>query len=280
MNLYSRFQNKRHGHGNQTLDMDLYAVKSGLALVNPDFKFGVGLLSLILCLLSPMGITSILISITMIVIILHIGKVKPSDYLRLIQIPLSFILLSQIVLVFDLSKIRMGDMNIPFMGYYFIATKETFLRSFLVSIKALCSVTCLYMISLSTPMYEIIAVLRRCKVPEIMIELMYLIYRFIFVLLEAYQNMKQSAKSRLGYTNFIRSYYSFFGICMNLFVISFQKASKHFDAMEARGYNGRLLFLEEKRVITRKHIILGMFYIIVIVLFLILERIWICQLVF
>lgn len=280
MHIHSRFQNKRHSHGNRTLDMDLYAVKSGLAHVNPDFKFGIGLLSLILCLLSPKGVTSILIAMTMIVLILHVGNVKPRDYFRFIRIPLSFILLSQIVLLFDLSKIRMGDINIPIMGYYFIATKETFLSSFLVSIKALCSVTCLYMISLSTPMYEIIAVLRRCKVPEIMIELMYLIYRFINVLLEAYQNMKLSAKTRLGYTNWIRAYHSFFGICTNLFVISFQKASKHFEAMEARGYNGHLLFLEEKKVITRKYIIISALYFIIIVTSLIVERIWICQLVF
>lgn len=280
MHFHSRSQKKRHGHGNRTLDMDLYAVKSGLANVNPDFKFWVGVLSLCLCLLSPNGITSIVISIAMIGIILRIGKVKAKDYFRFIQIPLSFILLSQVVLLFDFSKFNVGEISIPFYGYYIIATKETFNYSVLVSIKALCSVTCLYMISLSTPMYEIIAVLRRCKVPEIMIELMYLIYRFIFVLLEAYQNMKQSAKTRLGNTNLIRSYHSFFGICMNLFVISYQKASKHFDAMEARGYNGHLRFLEEKKVITTKHIIICMVYAIIILTVFTIERVWICQLVF
>lgn len=273
MHIHFNSHKKSHSHGNKTLDMDQYAVKSGLAFVNPDLKLLMGVLSLFFCLLSKTGITSVIVAIIMVSLILFIGKVRFCEYLHLILIPFTFILLSAIVLLVDISKQKLGFIDIPVFGWYLAITKASLFISARVSIKALCSVTCLYMISLSTPMYEIIAVLRKCKTPEIVIELMYLIYRFIFILLDAYHNMKLSADTRLGYRNLKRSYHSFFGICMNLFVISFQKASKHFNAMEARGYDGSLMFLEEKKQLTKIQIRISAVYVFVILICLVVERI-------
>lgn len=275
MHIYFRLHSKKHSHGNRTLDMDQYAVKSGLAHVSPDLKLLVGVISLILCLLSERGFTSIVIASIMIGLILYFGKVKAMEYWHLILIPFSFILLSGIVLLVDVSGNKMGFIDIPVFNHYFVITKYSLNMSVKVSLKALCSVTCLYMISLSTPMYEVIAVLRKCKVPEIVIELMYLIYRFIFVLLEAYSNMRTAADTRLGYMNWKRSYHSFFGICTNLFVISFRKAAKNFDAMEARGYNGRLRFLESEKSVTRKQLAICSIYFLIIIVLLVMEGVWI-----
>jgi cobalt/nickel transport system permease protein len=280
MHIHLRFLRKKHSHGNRTLDMDQYAVKSGLAYVNPDLKLFVGVISLILCLLSERGITSIIIAGIMIGFILYFGKVKVTDYWHLILIPFSFILLSGIVLLIDVSQNRMGFIDIPLFNHYLVITEYNLNMSIKVSVKALCSVTCLYMISLSTPMYEVIGVLRKCKVPELVIELMYLIYRFVFVLLESYNNMRTAADTRLGYINWIRSYHSFFGISTNLFVIAFRKASQNFNAMEARGYNGSLMFLEEEKYVTKKHLFISGVYLLFILVILVIERVWICQQIF
>ncbi|PXV96145.1 cobalt/nickel transport system permease protein [Lachnotalea glycerini] len=277
---FNKKHRKYHKHGGKTLDIDQYAVQSGLVDMNPDLKLLTGVLSLVLCLMSPNGITAIVVAVFMLYITLYHGKLKALQYFNLILIPLFFITLSGLVLLVDFSKKKFGFFNISILGGYLIVTQTSMKTAFLVSTRALCSITCLYMISLSTPLFEIIGVLRKYKVPEIIIELMYLIYRFIFILLEAYHNMKTAADTRLGYCNIKRSYYSFFGICSNLFVIAFQKASKSFDAMEARGYNGNLKFLEKDKPVKRLQIVFFLFYCFIMFMILVLERIGIWQKIF
>ena len=49
-----------------------------------------------------------------------------------------------------------------------------------VTVKVLTGTACLYMISLTTPVYEVVGTLRRWHLPEVMLELMILMYRFLF----------------------------------------------------------------------------------------------------
>lgn len=265
---------KHHSHGKQTFDIDFLAVNSGLAYVNPQLKMLIGISSLIMCLMSINGVVALIVAIVMVVITLQYGKIKKYVYCKMIVIPFWFILLSGLVLLVDISTHKIGFINIPIFSGYLSITKENLKTAIIVSLKAFCGMNCLYMISLSTPLNEIISVLKKCKVPEIMIELMYLIYRFIFILLETYNNMKIAADTRLGYINLRRSYQSFFGICSNLLVISFQKASRSFDAMEARCYNGKIQFLEKNKPVTARQIGLAVSYFIVIITMLLIERIW------
>lgn len=275
MQFHLRHKKKVHNHGKQILDIDQIAVTSGLEPVNAELKMLVGLSSLILCLLSKNGMTAIIAALVMIVITLHYGRMKLDNYCHMLLIPASFIVLSGIVLLINISSDKMGYFAIPIFSKYLSVTKASLKTASLVTIRAFCSINCLYMISLSTPIYEIIRVLKKCKVPEIVIELMYLIYRFVFVLLEAYHNMKLAAETRLGYINLRRSYQSFFGISSNLLVIAFKKASRSYDAMEARCYDGKLQFIENKKKVTIKQIGFTAFYLLVMIIMLIVERIWI-----
>ncbi len=265
---------KYHSHGKRTLDIDFLAVNSEVAHMNPQVKMLLGIGSLIVCLLSIKGFTAMIVAVAMVVFTLQYGKIKKYDYWQMITIPFWFIVLSAIVLLFDISTHKIGVINISIFTGYLSITKENIKTAIRVSIRAFCGVNCLYMISLSTPLYEIISVLKKCKVPEIMIELMYLMYRFIFIILETYNNMKTAADTRLGFTTLRRSYRTFFGICSNLFVISFQKALRSFDAMEARCYDGKLQFLEKNKPVTIKQIGVLITYFIVIITLLIIERTW------
>lgn len=265
--MESRTHRQAHRHkrglagGSAFLMIDRYAMKSGLSGVNPDLKVMTGIISLILCISSVKGIAAAMIGCCMTCLTVVRGRLKWREYCRFLLIPCSFILLGGIVLLVDISGLRLGFLDIPVGNWYVSVTKENLENACLVSARALSGITCLYMISLNTPLYEIIGVLRRARVPRIIIELMYLIYRFIFVLLDSYENMKVSAQSRMGYCNLRRSYASFFGICTNLLAVAFGKASKSFDSMESRGYDGDLLFLETKNKVTGKHAAAAVVYL-------------------
>lgn len=111
--------------------------------------------------------------------------------------------------------------------------------------KALGSVSCLYYLSLSTPMTDVLAVLRRLKVPRLLVEMMGLIYRFIFVFLETAENMLTAQNSRLGYATLPAGYRSLAALMSNLFIRAYKRSDELYTALEARGYDGELNVLEE-----------------------------------
>lgn len=247
---------RNHCHGNQILLMDQYAVCSKMASWNPDWKVMLGLISLFGCIGSKTGLVSLAAGLCMAVLTHKWGGVEWSVYRRMMTIPLFFIILSGMVILLDF-------------------TEKAVLEAAIVTGKVLTGTACLYMISLTTPVYELTGVLRRHHLPEVMIELMVLMYRFLFELLELYEHMKQSAQARLGDIGIRQGYRSFFGICANLLVLAFRRASDSYDAMEARGYDGRLRFLEQEKPVTKGQRLGLFFYGMLLIAGLLAERMWI-----
>ena len=93
--------------------------------------------------------------------------------------------------------------------FYIYCSKASLLKAGNLVFKALGAVSALYMMTLTTPLSEIIAVLRKAHVPKLIIELMNMIYRYIFIMIDTHSRMKNSAESRLGYCDFKTSCYSF-----------------------------------------------------------------------
>ena len=81
--------------------------------------------------------------------------------------------------------------------------------------------------------------------PGLIIELMLLIYRYIFVLLEVAGNILTSQNSRLGNRDFKTSCKSFRGMVSVLFVRAMKKSGALYDAMESRCYDGTIHVLTE-----------------------------------
>lgn len=248
------FKIHTHNHSN-FLSIDFYAQNSKLNSVNANIKVLFVTTMLIFCI----GANSIFVSLEIAVIMLYItvlkGKIKMDYYFSLLTIPATFMFLSAIAILFNISSKPLGYIDIHIFKYFICITKESEHNTILLMSKAIGSISCLYMLSLSTPMNEIIDILKNLKLPSVIIELMYLIYRYIFILLHIQNDMNIAAESRLGYSNLISKYYTFSSIASNLLIISFKKSSMLFDAMEARCYEGKLSFLNLEKPIYTKDIL-------------------------
>ena len=121
---------------------------------------------------------------------------------------------------------------------------------------ALASVSCLYFLSFHTPMPDILSVLRRLRCPKLILELMLLIYRFIFVLFEVAHAIRVSQNSRLGNRNYRTSMKSFGAMASALLIRAMKKSDALYNAMEARCYNGDIRVLDENFPPRGKEIIL------------------------
>ncbi|WP_375294770.1 cobalt ECF transporter T component CbiQ [Clostridium sp. CM027] len=253
----------KHGEG---FSIDFYAYTSKIRHWNATFKVSLSVLILILCIVLENPYVSVVVIIAMAYLTIVKGELPVNEYLSILAIPIIFILLGTFTIAIDFSKQPMGQYNL-YLGFCYVFTSQAKLKevAFLI-LKVFAAISALQMMTLSTPSSEIIYVLRKAHVPKLIVELMNLIYRYIFILMDVYTKMKNSAESRQGYCDFKTSCYTFGSIASNMLVISLKKANDYYDAMEARCYDGDLIFLEEDKKVETIQIASAVVFIIFLIL--------------
>ena len=234
--------------------LDVYARRSRLCRENAGFNAGMSLLLLVSCLFARSPWPPLALCVWLSVITVAVGGIRMREYIALLKLPAVFLLLSGLTLLWDFSGQypQEAAFAVPLFGGWLFVTAAAQTMAAVVLSRALGAVTCLYFLSLSTPLPELLNVGRRVHIPAIVIELAILIYRYIFILLSTFHDMKDSAASRLGYRGLKRSLYTTGLVYGGLLANSFRRAGICFDAMESRCYTGRIAFLAEKKKLTAK----------------------------
>ena len=101
----------------------------------------------------------------------------------------------------------------------------------------------MYFLALNTPVTDLTMCLGRLHVPRLLVELMELIYRFIFVLSETAGSIRTAQASRLGYQGLRRSLSSLGTMASLVFLRAWRRADRIYAALESRGYAGSLTTL-------------------------------------
>lgn len=253
--------------------IDFYSQQSRLNGVSADLKLAATVIVLVLTLSFSSFYLSIYVIISMFLLTTFIGKTKVVIYIKMLKIPLLFVFISGIVLIFEYLPTAEGLFTIKFFNGFICMTSYSLAKTIIVTLNALAGVSILYALCFSTPVYEIVNSLKKCRVPTVVIELIYLIYRYIFILCDCIEKMKTSARLRMGFENFKNGVKSASNIMISLFIFSLKKAGASFDAMQARGYTGRIRFMQKKKAISIKQIIIVLIYIATMLAVFTLERI-------
>ena len=239
----------RHKHSH-FLSTDVLVQRSRLKDVNATLKFWTIFTLMIICVVSRNSAVGVFLMISALVFAVCVGGLSLRGYVHVLALPVSFLLISGLALLFEVAPEPMGIMNFNVVGLWLCLSEQTQARTVLIVARALGALSCLAFLSITTPMPQIVSVLRRARCPELMIDLMYLIYRYIFILLSLHHEMYNAAKSRLG----LRDYRSGLRACgriyANLLARSYQFAGGNFDAMESRCYDAGIRFLEKNEKIT------------------------------
>lgn len=255
----------RHIHGAHSIDRLAY--QSGMRTWNSVFKIVLAVGTLVLCLAADRPTVSAAVIFVLASLQRGKGKLRLHDYLGLMLVPLTFLLLGGVAVACDIALTPVGDWNLRLPWFYLCVSADSIRFAVELVLKALGAVSAMYLLALTTTACELVDVLRRTHLPPLLCELMYLIYRFVFVLLDMYGRMRQAAGARLGWQDFRTSCRSFGGIAGNLFVLSLRRSRVYADAMTARGYDGDLRFLEEEKPVRAAQIIwMGLFWAALLVL--------------
>ncbi len=113
-----------------------------------------------------------------------------------------------------------------------------------VSGRSLGALAALLFLVLTTPLIDLIALLRRLKTPEVLLEIMILCYRMLFVFSDAVHDTLTAQSARLGYATSRLALRSLGGLAANLTVQVWQRAHDLHVAAQARNNDGPLRFLE------------------------------------
>ncbi|MEW5793530.1 MAG: cobalt ECF transporter T component CbiQ [Candidatus Desulforudaceae bacterium] len=169
-------------------------------------------------------------------------------YGRLLLVPVAFLLLGLPAVALSVSTGPVPDGRwFEIFGLYVGATQAGLGMARDILVRMLGAVSCLYFLALSTPLPDLLGLLRRCRVPALFLEILMLVYRFVFVLLDTALEMRRAQTLRLGYTGLGTSYRAWGGLLANLLLRAYQRAGGLYTALTLRGYDGNLRVLETPR---------------------------------
>ncbi len=228
--------------------LDRYAYDSKLRNENPLDKLLFSLAAMLCCLLLNSIVASVLVLMVMLWLTVSKGGTPLKHFIRLMLIPSTFLMISVITIALSITRTPMVFIFSIYIRSFYIGVTEVGLATALrVAIKAWAAISCLYFLSLTTPMLEVISALRRLWLPSLFLELMSLIYRMIFIFMETAQTIYLAQSSRLGYITIRGGIKSLGGLVSVLFLRSYRKAEELYIALESRGYENELMVLEEPR---------------------------------
>ena len=262
----------RHSHRHDFTAIDQIAQASRLAQVPAGWKVLVCLGMLLIVLSSVTPWTGMVLFLINTCLLFWAGKLRPRRGIALLTLPASFLLLSCIALLFSFSSVPQGLLDLPIGSGYLCLTASNQVRTALVASRAAGAVSCLYLLALSTPIGQLLVWMQKIHLPMLLIELTFLIYRYIFLLLQTYQQMHWAAASRLGFCGVRQSLLTTGKLYAALLGRSFQKASRCWEAMESRCYEGQLHFLEQPDSLGRSELLGGCLLLLLSLLSLLVER--------
>ena len=162
---------------------DRCAYLSKLRKVDPVPKLWFTLATLLLCVLADSVLAGLLTLAVLSALNLALGGQRPRDLARFLRVPLAFLLVGCLTIVLRPVGTAEALWAFRLLGRWrWGITVENLRLGILVFWKAMGAVSAMYFLSLNNPMTDLTLALERLRVPRLFVELMELIYRFIFLL--------------------------------------------------------------------------------------------------
>jgi cobalt/nickel transport system permease protein len=225
--------------------LDDYAQTNALRNVSPRLKLVLGIGSILLCVFSPSPVAPLIAALTMSMITVFFAKIPSRLYCKLLLAPLTFVLFSTLAILFVSGS---GPQIIAFQafGLGLGIGQESANMALLVLSRTLGGTSSLFFVALTTPMIEIFSILKSLGLPDVLLELSMLIYRYIFVLMDQAMMINSAQTMRLGHANLKGSFNSFSMLASVLFLRAWEQGERLMVAMDSRCYDGRLDVFERR----------------------------------
>ncbi|GEM_PF-374443 len=213
-----------------------YTVSNKFVNIRTGEKMFFSIFTLFIAVYTQSPFLLLLILFTMSSITIWSG-VRIKHYVEMLMIPLSFLLPSIFVLAF----LRGSEPVLTFslLGMHLAMMREGLELGALLMMRSMAGISCLFFLIMTTPIAEILDTMKKFRIPGIVVELSFMVYKLIFVLIEEMESTKIAQYARLGYLrgNRIKSLSL---LLSSMLVRSLEKAQNMEMALEARCYAGKM----------------------------------------
>lgn len=183
---------------------------------------------------TPLGACALALLLAAITV--AVARTPWRDYLRVLRAPLGFLALSCLTMLVTITPGDHGPAGWRLAPELLPPVMMTVTRA-----AALC--TALLLLVLTTPLGDLLGLLRRLRVPALLLDLMALAYRMQAVLGEAWSDGTTAQRARLGYVGRRQALRSMAALISCMAVQVWARASALQAAADARNDTGELRFL-------------------------------------
>ena len=225
-------------------DMDYIAHNNALTEPNPYLKLFITIILLIVTLALDNLYFDIIVFIIMSIVILGIAKINYRSYLKFLSIPMAFLIITCIFLIFFFGS---GKVIYDTGFFGIVVTENSIHYGVYTFFRVIGCLPCLGFLALTTPIAKILHCLGTLKVPKIVIEIALLMYNTIFIFLNEIDTMQKAQDTRLGYNSYFTSFKSLGALASTIFLRSLDKSETLQHSLDSRGYSGELPVYEPKK---------------------------------
>ena len=223
--------------------IDNFAYNNRLRDVDPAYKFGLVVAFLGVCLLSHTPLIGIASLILMSMLAVLAAKIPAKYFMRILASEFAFFVLATLGVAVSITLTDPTVVN-PWsfqIGPFWLSSgPEPVQAAWLIVARVMGGVAAMNFLALTTPMTDLIALAQRCRLPDTLIDLTSVMYRYIFVLFETLTSMRDAQESRLGYSKFKNGISSAGLLASRLFIETYQRSKNIQIALDSRGYRDQL----------------------------------------
>lgn len=222
------------------LEIDKCAYTNSLRNFNPMYKLMISFIALIVSIITNNINLHLIIMIIISIMIIFWAKVDIKLYIKCLKIPIYFLFIGTILNLISISFENTGFLlNIKIFGIYIGTTEFSIDNSIHILLRALSCIISIYFLILTTPFNQLIIILKKMYIPDVLIELMILTYRFIFLFLEEIKDIYKSQQLKFGYNNLKNSYNSTSLLIKVLFFRMMKKYEEMSITLDIKLYDGK-----------------------------------------
>ncbi len=225
-----------------SLQIDTLAYPNRLRRLPPEHKLIFAFTTLAISLATH-PLVQILITLWMSTWTVIYARIPAGVYFQLLMFTIVFCLISLPALMVnevgipDLQSVKLDSWYGLTLGHFYIYISHSgSIQAWRILTRALASVSCLYFLMLTVPFTEILRTLRYLRFLVLLTDLLLLMYRFIFILLNTTSELWTAQNSRGGYRTVAISMKSLAILIGQLLQRTLQRYNQFSLGLEARGF--------------------------------------------
>ncbi|MEQ9550670.1 MAG: cobalt ECF transporter T component CbiQ [Coleofasciculus sp. G3-WIS-01] len=235
-----------------TLPIDTLSYKNNLRSLPPEQKLLFALVVLGIALIAS-PLTQVLIILWLAIWTIGYAKIPIQSYFKLLGVSSLFLAMGLPALVINMIVANQIDLvatdqlgGIQLGGLYFYLSHSGWQEAGKIFIRSLACISCLLFMLLTIPFIEIVQTLRRCQLPETISDLLMLMYRFVFMLINTVIELRLAQQARGGYRTWKLAVKSTSLLVSQLLQRTIIRYQQFCVGLAARGFTDRFYWFNEQ----------------------------------